>query len=674
MAEYAVMPKADYEAACNAIRAKTGKTDRIKSGDLAPEIESITGDSALLRYVTFRNESTGDEYVKAVATGDDCVDVVAKGLWPTPTKESDEQYHYTFYSWGAEDGGAADATILQNITENKTVYAIFSKTLRSYTVSWMDGDTVKHTEQVVYGTVPEAYTLADKSGYRFMGWTEEIVAVTGDTAYTAAWYDLDLLPVLAAGDTWFAQGGTTAAKSSITELVIADSYSPEGTDYEAWDASAALDGSVTAYLEGTKLTLAGNGSGGIAANENASYAFSDSGGSDYFSAMTTFTGGELLSMHRVTDMSYMFYLASALLTVDVANWDVSHVTNMSYVFSGLADVADMSLTALDVSKWDTGNVTNMERLFRKCTALTAVEVGLWNTGKVTNMAAMFNYCTSLTYLDLMPKVVNEGTEAEYIAWDTGNVTSFQAFFTAAQNTGNMRLTDDTMEGISKWNTGSATTTRTMFYGCGHITKLDLSKKEVTVGNKTWTAWDTSKITSMYHMFADCMRMTDYSFDGWDTSNVTDMNGMFNDNNALARIDVSMFNTAQANLGQMFEGCYVLEEIIGLDKWDTSANVSMQEMFHQCYKITTLDLSAWDTSKVRNMHHVFSLCYKLTTIYVGDGWDMSSVHSDFEYDMFTGDTALVGGAGTVYDANYTNSAYAKVDGGADDPGYLTYKEA
>lgn len=41
MADYAVMPKSDYQAACNAVRAKTGKTEVITSGNLSSEIDSI---------------------------------------------------------------------------------------------------------------------------------------------------------------------------------------------------------------------------------------------------------------------------------------------------------------------------------------------------------------------------------------------------------------------------------------------------------------------------------------------------------------------------------------------------------------------------------------------------------------------------------------------------------
>lgn len=39
--EYVIMPMADYVAACNSIRSKTGRPGLIKSGDMYVEIASI---------------------------------------------------------------------------------------------------------------------------------------------------------------------------------------------------------------------------------------------------------------------------------------------------------------------------------------------------------------------------------------------------------------------------------------------------------------------------------------------------------------------------------------------------------------------------------------------------------------------------------------------------------
>lgn len=188
MAEY-LIKDSTLTAIANAIRAKTGTADPIAVADMATQIEGITtggGSSADCCYVTFRNEATGEEFVKPVATGDDCVDVVAKGLWAKPTKPSDAQYDYTYYGWGASDGGAADANILKNITEDKTVYAIFTGTLRSYTITWLDDDGSElKSETLLYGAMPSYEPTKDN--YTFKGWTPAITAVTGDASYTASW-------------------------------------------------------------------------------------------------------------------------------------------------------------------------------------------------------------------------------------------------------------------------------------------------------------------------------------------------------------------------------------------------------------------------------------------------------------------------------------------------------
>lgn len=188
MSEYIIQSET-LTGIADAIRAKTGSSDPIQVSDMATQISSITGGgSADVRYVTFMNGSV-ELYKKPVAVGDDCVDVVSKGLIETPTKESTAQYSYTHYGWGASDGGAADSTILQNITEDKTVYAIFTAAVRYYTITYLDDDgtTVLKTETLAYGATP-SYTPT-KDGYILTGWTPEIASVTGDITYTAVWQE-----------------------------------------------------------------------------------------------------------------------------------------------------------------------------------------------------------------------------------------------------------------------------------------------------------------------------------------------------------------------------------------------------------------------------------------------------------------------------------------------------
>lgn len=180
-----------FQNIADAIRSKTGSTDTLKPNQFPGAIEGITagggeGEKPFdCHSVTF---VYGDKsYVRSVADGDTCADPVERGLIPTPTKESTAQYDYTFYGWGASDGGAADANILKNITADKTVYAIFAATARLYTITFYDDDgtTVLATKQFGYGTVP-SYTPT-KEGAAFGKWTPTPTAVTGDASYTASW-------------------------------------------------------------------------------------------------------------------------------------------------------------------------------------------------------------------------------------------------------------------------------------------------------------------------------------------------------------------------------------------------------------------------------------------------------------------------------------------------------
>ena len=70
----------------------------------------------------------------------------------------------------------------------------------------------------------------------------------------------------------------------------------------------------------------------------------------------------------------------------------------------------------------------------------------------------------------------------------------------------------------------------------------------------------------------------------------------------------------------YKGTELDEEITNLD---TSNITSMDSMFYQCSKLTTLDLSSFDTSKVTNMGSMFNACNKLTTLDVSN-FDTSKV--------------------------------------------------
>lgn len=189
MAEY-LIKDTTLTGIADAIRAKNGGTDPIAVTDMAAQIAAITGgggSSDDVRYVTFMSYDGTVEYgKKAVAVGDDCADPIARGVFDTPTRESTEQYNYTFYGWATEVNGGADANALKAVTEDRTVYANFSSTLRTYIITFYDDDgTVLKSTGMAYGSYP-SYTPT-KDGYTFNGWQPALATVTGDAEYTAQW-------------------------------------------------------------------------------------------------------------------------------------------------------------------------------------------------------------------------------------------------------------------------------------------------------------------------------------------------------------------------------------------------------------------------------------------------------------------------------------------------------
>ena len=216
----------------DSIRSRTGSTDPIAVMDMAGQIEGIIGGGGVpdgYVTVTFRyadQEGKPKEFSRLVMVGDDCPDPVMQGRIDTPTKESTVDKVFTHNGWTTTDGGSADSTALQNIAEDKTVYAAYAAAVRYYTVTYYDEDstTVLHTEQVAYGTTPSYEATKDGAG--FAGWAPELAPVTGDASYTAVWSS-----ILATG-TWKESGseGNWSLDSAYTLTVSGKGYIPHSAD------------------------------------------------------------------------------------------------------------------------------------------------------------------------------------------------------------------------------------------------------------------------------------------------------------------------------------------------------------------------------------------------------------------------------------------------------------
>ena len=151
-------------------------------------------------------------------------------------------------------------------------------------------------------------------------------------------------------------------------------------------------------------------------------------------------------------------------------------------------------------------------------------------------------------------------------------------------------------------------------------------------------------------------------------NVNDINSMFCDCESLTSLNLSSLNLGNVtNMHQMFEGCTGLENIIFAGV-NTENVTNMGDLFLNCRSLKTIDLSSFNTSKVTNMAYMFYRCTSLTTVYVSDSWTTANVTNSER--MFERCNNIVGGMGTTFDENIIDASYARIDGGASNPGYFT----
>ncbi len=175
-------------------------------------------------------------------------------------------------------------------------------------------------------------------------------------------------------------------------------------------------------------------------------------------------------------------------TIDFTNFDMSHITNVTYLFYGCD-----GLTNIDLTNLDTSNVTNMHGLFDMCDNLKSVNMSNLNTRNVTNMAYMFNFCRDLTDINL------NGISTE-------NVTDMESMFNRCWSLTSIDLSD--------FNTSKVTTMEGMFYGCQVLNSLDLSN------------FDTRNVKNMFNMFYGTDKMSViYVGENWTTENAN-TNRMF----------------------------------------------------------------------------------------------------------------------------------------------------
>ena len=108
---------------------------------------------------------------------------------------------------------------------------------------------------------------------------------------------------------------------------------------------------------------------------------------------------------HVTTFKDMFYGCSKLLSIDLTTFDTSRVKTISFMFYNCSN-----LEIINFGNIKTSSVENMKSLFKQCSKLSSINLSSFDTSHVTTFENMFSDCSKLKYLDLSnfktPKLKN----------------------------------------------------------------------------------------------------------------------------------------------------------------------------------------------------------------------------------------------------------------------------
>ena len=145
----------------------------------------------------------------------------------------------------------------------------------------------------------------------------------------------------------------------------------------------------------------------------------------------------------------------------------------------------------------------------------------------------------------------------------------------------------------------------LFRGCDNIISIDLS------------SFDTSECTNMKYMFGKCFFLKEINLSNLNTSNVIDMSYMFNGCKKLENIEFpNSFNIQKVeDMSFMFHQCFSLSSIKFPSSFSKNNLKNICYLFAKCYKLTKADLSNLKTENVKDMSFMFDDCVKLETLLI-----------------------------------------------------------
>ncbi|CAD7969125.1 unnamed protein product [Amoebophrya sp. A25] len=190
----------------------------------------------------------------------------------------------------------------------------------------------------------------------------------------------------------------------------------------------------------------------------------------------------------------------SMLTRGLARWDVSSVTDMSYLFAGLEGFNE-PIGSWDVSRvqnftgtffaarsfdqplgdWDTQSACTMRDMFAQAAAYNQ-PIGSWNTERVKDLSGIFHGATAFNQ--------------EIENWSTSKVTDLARAFAMAEKFN---------QPLEKWDVSKVTSLGGVFSGAGAF-------------NQPLNAWDVWRVQDFSFAFQNA-KSFDQKLDAWDVTGI-----------------------------------------------------------------------------------------------------------------------------------------------------------
>ncbi|MBQ6231620.1 MAG: BspA family leucine-rich repeat surface protein [Eubacterium sp.] len=160
-----------------------------------------------------------------------------------------------------------------------------------------------------------------------------------------------------------------------------------------------------------------------------------------------------------------------------------------------------------------------------------------------------------------------------------------------------------------------------FFECKALTQII----DGSVSSTTDYAIYTDSATKMSYMFDTCNNLRSLDLSGFDTHSVTTMENMFARCGNIESIDMSSFETDVLNTCRsMFKDAALLKEVILGENFNCKKVTTFQQMFHNCKKLKSIDMSMVSTESMTNLQSVFWNCEELESATFGSDFTCEKV--------------------------------------------------